>query len=57
MKLKKPSMELMSGRLAGILTCLSTYDWLTFQAALRFWLGSPSTFSKLFWKFVFNKIC
>ena len=56
-KLKKLSMGLMSGLFAVILICLIPYDSTTFQAALQFWLGSPSTFTKHFWKFIFHKFC
>ena len=56
-KLKKFSMVLMSGLSAVILICLTPYNPITFQAALYFLLGSSSTFTKHFWKFVFSKFC
>ena len=42
LRLKKFSMGLMSGLLAGILMCLTPNDSITFKAVLQFWLGSPS---------------
>ena len=41
-RLEKLCMELMSGLLAGVISCLTRYDSITFLTALQFWLWSPS---------------
>ena len=41
-RLEKFCIELMSGLLAGIVICLTRYDFITFLAALQFWLRSSS---------------